>query len=146
MSDFAVTEIALIGNGATQVGRAIKVANCDKLSLSFTLTCSAGSLTTSTLGLGGTNDDARAIDGSVVLPLLTTGSALTALQSGVTYAANAITFTAAAAGTYEVSITYTAFSGSGFAPCGLSARAAGTITTPGNHRRLVKLNLIAKVQ
>jgi hypothetical protein len=109
MADFSVTEIALIGNGATQTGRAIKVANCDKLSISFTLTASAGSLTTSTLALTGTNDDTRALDGSVTLPALTTGAAITALQSGVTYASNAITFTTAAAGTYEVTVTYSSF-------------------------------------
>jgi hypothetical protein len=108
MSDFAVTEIALINNGATQVGRAIKVANCDKLTISFQLTCSAGSLA-GTLALTGTNDDARAIDATQTLPALTTGSAITALPATVTYASNAITFTTTGAGTYEVSVSFSSF-------------------------------------
>jgi len=108
MSDFLVTSVSLIGAGATQTGTPVKVSNCDKLTYSFIISASAGSLN-GTLVLTGTNDDSRAIDGTLTLPTLTTGSAITALPSGVTYASNAITLTNVASGTYEICVSHSSF-------------------------------------
>lgn len=108
MADFLVTEVSLVGVGATQTGRAIKLANCDKLSISFIISASAGSLN-GNLVLTGTNDDTRALDGSVTLPTLTTGSVITALPGTIALTANALTFTNATASTYEISMNFSSF-------------------------------------
>lgn len=108
MADFSVTQVALVGTGATQTGSAVKVTNCDKLSISFVITASAGSLN-GTLVLTGTNDDARAIDGSAVLPTLTTGALIATGAGTITYATNAITLTNTAAGSYEAIVNYSSF-------------------------------------
>lgn len=109
MADFSVTQVALLGAGATQTGTAVKVSNCDKLSISFAITNSATITTNSKLVLTGTNDDARAIDGSSVLPTLTTGTVISVLPSGVALTANELVFTSVVAGTYEIAISFSSF-------------------------------------
>lgn len=111
MSDFLVTQTALVGAGATQAGISVKVVNCDKLSYSFIVSIGSA-LTTgpSTLVLTGTNDDSRAIDGTLTLPTLTTSTAITALPANVTLTAGVLSFaTAVATGTYEICVSYSAF-------------------------------------
>lgn len=111
MSDFLVTQTALVGVGATQAGVSVKVVNCDKLSYSFIVSIGS-SLTTgpSTLVLTGTNDDSRALDGTLTLPTLTTSAAITALPANVTLTAGVLSFaTAVATGTYEICVAYSAF-------------------------------------
>jgi len=110
MADFSVSEVSLVGTGATQTGRAVKMTNCDKVVLSFIVTIGSA-LTTgpSTLVLGGTNDDARAIDSSATLPTLTTSSAISALPANVTLTAGVLSFaTTVATGTHEICIAYSA--------------------------------------
>lgn len=108
MADFLVTQVALVGVGATQTGSSVRVANCDKVSISFLITASAGSLN-GTLVLTGTNDDARAIDAAAVLPTLTGGTLISAVPGTITFASNAITLTNVASGTNEVTVAYSAF-------------------------------------
>lgn len=109
MADFLVTEVSLLGVGASQVGRGIKVANCDKVSMSFAISNSSTITTGSKLVLTGTNDDARALDFSTTLPTLTTGSVITALPAGIALTANELVFTSVAAGTYEISMSFSSF-------------------------------------
>ena len=104
--DIALTELALIATSGTQIGRPIRVANCDELSVSFTVSVSAGTLQ-ATFALTGTDDDSRAFDYGAVLPALTTGT-ISVLPSGVTYSSTTglVTFNNPSAGTIEVVITY----------------------------------------
>ena len=44
MADFSVSEVSLVGTGATQTGRAVKVTNCDKVSMTLVITTSAATL------------------------------------------------------------------------------------------------------
>jgi hypothetical protein len=108
MADFSVSEVALEGVGATQTGRAVKVTNCDKVLMTIVITTSAINLV-GTLTLTGTNDADRALDTSVALPVLTGGTAITALPSGITFASNAVTFATGAAATAEITVAYSAF-------------------------------------
>ena len=108
MADFAVSEVALIGTGATQNGRSIKVNNCDKVLMTIVITTSAINLV-GTLTLTGTNDPDRALDTTTTLPVLTSGAAITALPSGITFASNAVTFATGAIGTAEITVAYSAF-------------------------------------
>lgn len=108
MADFSNTSVVLVGSGATQTGTAFKTTNCDKLSVSYILTASAGSLSTTSFVLTGTNDDARAIDGTTVLPTLTTSTLISAVPGTIGLTAGVVLFTAAAAGSYEIIVNYSA--------------------------------------
>lgn len=108
MADFSVSEIALVGVGATQQGRSIKVTNCDKVLMTLVITTSAATLV-GTLTLTGTNDNDRALDGAASLPVLTTGTAISALPANITFASNAITFASPAAATHEITVSYSSF-------------------------------------
>lgn len=108
MADFLVTEVALVGTGATQIGRSIRVANCDKVTLSCVVSVTAATLQ-ATLALTGTNDNDRALDNAAVLPALTTGALVSAVPGTVTYAGNAITFNNLGIGTQEVVVSYSGF-------------------------------------
>lgn len=109
MSDFLVTEPALLATGATQIGRSIKVANCDKVTLSVTVTVTAATLQ-ATLSLTGTSDNERALDTTAVLPVLTTGTLITAVPGTVTLPGTGLlTFNNLGIGTQEIIISYSAF-------------------------------------
>lgn len=128
MADFSVTEVSLVGAGATQTGRAIKVTNCDKVSYSFVITASAGSLA-GTLALTGTNDDSRAFDSSLTLPALTTASLITAVPGTITLVSTSVlTLAAVTAGTYEVTVAYSAFP-KWVRPVWTFGSGGGTLTT-----------------
>jgi len=107
--DILVSEVALIAASGTQIGRPIRVAGCDELSVSLVVSVTANTLQ-ATFALGGSNDDVRAADYGATLPALTTGTTST-LLTGVTYSGTTglVTFNNPAIGTYEVVITYSAF-------------------------------------
>ena|ERR1700755_828117 len=104
--DILISELALQASSGTQIGRPIRVAGCDEMSVSFTVSVSAATLQ-ATFGLTGTDDDTRALDYGAVLPALTTGTT-SALPTGATYSGTTglITFNNLGIGTSEFVITF----------------------------------------
>lgn len=108
MTDILKNQPALVASAASAVGQTIQVSNCDKLTLTVTLSVSAATLQ-GTLTLNGTSDPMTALDPGSALPVLTTGAFITTAPSGITFASNAVTFNNPAIGTYEVTVSYSSF-------------------------------------
>lgn len=106
--DIQFTEQAIQSASGTTIGRPIRVAGCDRLSVSFTVSVTAATLQGS-LSLGGSGDDTRAQDYGAALPALTSGTN-SALPTGITYSGTTGLFTLnnPSIGTSEFVITYTA--------------------------------------
>lgn len=108
--DFLVgTFPALNASSATQIGRTIKLSNCDKVTLSVTVTVTAATLQ-ATLALTGTNDEARAADGVTSLPAIR-GALISDVPLTVTYSTTTglLTFNNLDIGTQEVVLSFANF-------------------------------------
>jgi hypothetical protein len=105
--DILMTELALVGTGATQIGRTLSVPKVDRLTMGVVVSVTAATLQ-ATLALTGTNDNVRAFDTSQVLPALTSGVLITAVPGTVTLAATGLlTFNNLGIGTQDVTIAFT---------------------------------------
>lgn len=108
--DFLVQETpVLLAASATQIGRTVKLSNCDKVTLSIVATVSAATLQ-ATIGLTGTNDEARAADGVTTLPAVI-GALISVVPGTVTYSTTTglLTFNNLGIGTQEIVINYANF-------------------------------------
>jgi hypothetical protein len=108
MTDIFKSQPVLAGSDADVSGLTVQVSNCDKLTLTITLSVTAATLQ-ATIALTGTSDPVTALEPTSTLPVLTTGALITAAPSGITFASNAITLNNPAIGTYEVTIAYSSF-------------------------------------
>lgn len=102
--DILVQETAIAGSSGTTIGRTIRVAGCDECSVSVSVTVTAATLQ-GTMIIAGTNDDARASDGVVTLPALTSGTN-SVLPSGITFSGGTFTFNNPGIGTSEFVVTF----------------------------------------
>jgi hypothetical protein len=107
--DFLVQEVALLGSSGTQIGRTIKIANCSHVSVGLVVTVTAATLQ-ATFGMGGTNDENRAADQAIALPIVNSGTA-SVLASGITFSSTTglLTFNNLGIGTTEAVLTFTSF-------------------------------------
>lgn len=105
--DILIQETAIAGSSGTTIGRTIRVANCDEVSVNLTVTVTASTLQ-GTFIIAGTNDDTRAWDGVGVLPALTSGTN-SVLPTGITYSAGVFTLNNPSIGTSEVVVTFASF-------------------------------------
>lgn len=103
--DILIQETAIAGASGTTVGRTIRVAGCDEVSVGLTVTVTAATLQ-GTFIIGGTNDDTRAWEGVATLPALTSGTN-SVLPTGITYSTGVFTLNNPAIGTSEVVVTFT---------------------------------------
>jgi hypothetical protein len=108
--DVLLTELVLSGSSGTQIGRTVRVPSCDSVVLSVVATVTAATLQ-ATLGLTGTNDDARAFDTGAVLPALTSAALISVVPGTVTFSTTTglLTFNNLGIGTQEIVIDYTGF-------------------------------------
>lgn len=108
--DFTIVEYPLLtGASATQIGRTVRLANCDKVTLSVVVTVTAATLQ-ATLGFAGTNDEARAADGVSAIPTISSAALISVVPGTVTLPATGLlTFNNLGIGTQEVVINYTNF-------------------------------------
>lgn len=102
--DILIQETAIAGSSGTTIGRTIRVAGCDEVSVNLTVTVTAATLQ-GTFIIAGTNDDTRAWDGAGVLPALSSGTNST-LPTGITYSAGVFTLNNPSIGTSEVVVTF----------------------------------------
>lgn len=106
--DLLMTELVLVGTGATQIGRTIRPVGADECTMGVVVTVTAATLQ-ATLALTGTDDDSRAFDTGAILPALTSGTLISVVPGTVTLAGTGLlTFNNLGIGTQEVLITYSA--------------------------------------
>lgn len=107
--DFLVQETTLLGSNVSATGRTVRLANCDKVTLSVVATVTAATLQ-ATLALTGTNDEARAADGVSTLPAII-GALISVVPGTVSYSTTTglLTFNNLGIGTQEVVINYANF-------------------------------------